>query len=324
MKLEDSFYHRSSWMGVAILWVAFFHCGLSVDVEPVKFLKSIGYGGVDIFIFASGLGCRYSLTKNPDAISFFERRARRILPTWWTFLIICWLLLEPQGFDPPWQAFIGDALLIEGFADWHYTFNWYLSAMLMTYLLAPYLSSLAARSSTLKSFLLIELLMFAITIPFWEHEHLMFVSRLPIFYVGIVVATLAQRGAIIDRRAAIGLFSATTVGVIALFSCSKIFPPGFLNDFGLWWYPFILITPGLCFGMSWTLSKMPSTINKMLSTVGGLSFEIYLVHLLLMRIIEHKSIAIDGVEWLAWLAVVAIGSVGLKFLVTTLVRRFGI
>ena len=324
MKLEDSFYHRSSWMGVAILWVAFFHCGLSVDVEPVKFLKSIGYGGVDIFIFASGLGCRYSLTKNPDAISFFERRARRILPTWWTFLIICWLLLEPQGFDPPWQAFIGDALLIEGFADWHYTFNWYLSAMLMTYLLAPYLSSLAARSSTLKSFLLIELLMFAITIPFWKHEHLMFMSRLPIFYFGITVAALAQRGAIIDRRAAIGLFIATTVGVIALVSCSKMFPPSFLNDFGLWWYPFILIAPGLCLGLSWILSRAPSSIDRALSTVGALSFEIYLVHILLARIIQDRALALDDSGWLGFFAASMVGSIGLKFLVTTLERRLNI
>ncbi|MBR1579931.1 MAG: acyltransferase [Selenomonadaceae bacterium] len=324
MNLEDSFKYRSSWMGFAILWVMFFHSGLEINAEPLKTFKLMGYGGVDMFLFASGLGCHYSLSRNPDAISFFKRRARRILPTWWTFMLILWTIPWRQIFDPPWEAFIGDALLLEGFADWHYTFNWYLSAMLMTYLLAPYCSSLAARSSTLRSFLLIELLIFAITIPFWKHEHLMFMSRLPIFYVGIAIAALAQRGAIIDRRAAIGLFIATVVGVIALVSCSKIFPPSFINDFGLWWYPFILIAPGLCLGLSWILSRAPSLIDRALSTVGALSFEIYLVHILLTWIIQDRALALDDVGWLGFFAASMVGSIGLKFLVTTLERRLSI
>ena len=310
-------------MGLAILLVMFFHSGMLVD-EPFKTFRAIGIGGVDIFIFASGVGCHYSLSKNPDAISFFKRRAKRILPTWWTFLIIFWLLREYRGFDPPWQAFIGNALLVQGFADWHFTFDWYISAMLGLYLLAPYFSSFASRNTSLRSFLSVEAVLLAVTIPFWGHEHLMFISRLPIFYLGITVATLAQHGVLIDRRRAIGLLIATTVGLIVLFSCSKMFPPSFLSDFGLWWYPFILIVPGLCFGLSFILSRAPLLINKILSKVGGLSFELYLVHVFFMGVIAHKAIALNGALWLIFFVVPMIFSVGLKCLVTTLERRLSI
>lgn len=63
--------YRSELMGFSILWVVWFHSALYLNKFPIgfmahlfEFLKSIGYGGVDIFLLVSGLGIYNSLKKH--------------------------------------------------------------------------------------------------------------------------------------------------------------------------------------------------------------------------------------------------------------------
>lgn len=51
--------YRNIWIALAILWVVFFHSELKYDSSLLNYIKLIGYGGVDIFVFASGLGGLY-------------------------------------------------------------------------------------------------------------------------------------------------------------------------------------------------------------------------------------------------------------------------
>lgn len=50
-------------MGLAILWVMFFHSSIKIDNFILNVLKIIGYGGVDIFLMISGLGLYYAYKK---------------------------------------------------------------------------------------------------------------------------------------------------------------------------------------------------------------------------------------------------------------------
>ena len=307
-------------MGFAILWVMFLHSNLSIDSELVYDFKRIGYGGVDIFMFASGLGCSYSLNKNRDILAFLKRRAVRVLPTWWIFLIGWWACHKPLGLDWAWESFVGNFFLIQALVDWHYCFNWYLSAMLVTYLMAPYCFELTERDSfTWRGLLIVELILLLMCMPCLYNDYLILVTRFPLFFMGFYFARLARQGVVIGRREAIGLAFATVIGFVILYGCIYSYPEKMMNDLGLWWYPFVLLTPGLCFGISFALSRMP-TLNKILSTVGELSFEIYLMHLALLFYVIIQP-PFDNAHWLGWFAVSIVGGAALKFIVSKIMRR---
>ena len=46
--------YRSELMGIATIWVMLFHFKANMNSAPMDLLSSIGYGGVDIFLFLSG------------------------------------------------------------------------------------------------------------------------------------------------------------------------------------------------------------------------------------------------------------------------------
>mgnify|MGYP003307083029 FL=1 len=66
--------YRSVWMGAAMLWIVFFHIPMELPTAGLRLFRQLGYGGVDLCLFASGVGCFYSLSKDPDAGRFLGRR----------------------------------------------------------------------------------------------------------------------------------------------------------------------------------------------------------------------------------------------------------
>lgn len=96
MHIGHYFKYRNSWMGLAILWIVLFHLQYDFGGDSLRFLsyiKSIGYGGVNIFLFASGIGCFCSLEKNDNLMEFFKRLIKRIFPIYIVF-IMCWILYK--------------------------------------------------------------------------------------------------------------------------------------------------------------------------------------------------------------------------------------
>ena len=67
MTIEQMTSKRSVWMALGILWVVFFHTTLFFGYQLMNDIKLFGYGGVDILLFASGMGCfcSYRKTENP-------------------------------------------------------------------------------------------------------------------------------------------------------------------------------------------------------------------------------------------------------------------
>ena len=321
MRLEELFRYRSGWMGFAILWIMFFHCGASIENPVLRIFKQLGYGGVDLFVFASGIGCQYSLDKNSEPLAFLRRRAERLLPTWWIFLFVWWMLRDQQGLELPPQSLLGNFFCIQAFVDWHFCFNWYISALPVLYFLAPYFHSLINRNVSPKRFLIAEFGLLALTAAFINNDYLVLMTRLPIFFAGFYCAAIAKRGALFTRAAAIGLFGATVLGASVLIFCLRTYPELTLSIYGVWWYPFLLITPGFCFGFSLLLNRLP-LINKLLFAIGGLSFEIYLVHILLFNIILHSTLQLQNWHWFALLPIVLIGSLALRGMKNFVVKGF--
>ena len=80
--------YRTELMGFAILWIFLFHSNIYIPefLAPFKFVKAIGYSGVDIFFLLSGLGLSFSISKNTSLVQFYKKRLKRIIPTFWVCL----------------------------------------------------------------------------------------------------------------------------------------------------------------------------------------------------------------------------------------------
>ena len=73
-----------------MLWILLFHIPMELPGAGLRLFRQLGYGGVDLCLFASGVGCFYSLSKDPDAGRFLGRRLWRLGPVYLIFMLF-WL-----------------------------------------------------------------------------------------------------------------------------------------------------------------------------------------------------------------------------------------
>ena len=289
MRFKDLLRFRSVWLGVAMIWTILYHIPIA-STTPLDFIRQVGYAGVDIFLFASGVVCFYSLTKDPDAGRFMKRRIAKLAPCYLIFLVF-WLGYQWFRGNFDLRMALGNALGIQYFINPVNAFNWYISAILLFYLLSPYFKAFIDRSSAAGRIIGLGLLV-VFSIPFWNFDDLMIViTRLPIFFGGMLFANLCLQ----DKKiSAVHLFLTALsflLGVAALLISNLRFPQ-YLWSRGLHWYPFILITPPLCIALSYLamlLEKARATrlLVSFLSLMGEYSFEIYLVHVLQLNVLLY-------------------------------------
>lgn len=131
--------YRSELMGVAMLWIMCFHAfDLNLGVEALNFIRSAGFGGVDIFILLSAMGLVMSLERKPmEYGNFMTRRARRILPAYFLVMVpyTAFLCLY-EGV--PWSAILWNGLLLNYWVHCSGSFNWYVSGAMTFYTITPF------------------------------------------------------------------------------------------------------------------------------------------------------------------------------------------
>lgn len=315
MELRRMFRFRNMWIGVAMLWIMFFHSGVWLESEYLLTLKNIGYGGVDICLFASGIGCYYSLEKDPDLLRFLRRRVKRLGPVYGCF-IVPWLLWRSSVSALPARAILGNLLGIQTLVSWEYHFNWYIGGLVVYYLSIPYLKRITDSCGNLLQDTVVAAALFLSTIPFWESGNaIVILSRMPVLYTGLVFAKMAKRGYILKKRDYFTAGSIAVMGTILLLFFRKACPD-FLWSRGLYWYPFALMVPGGCIFLSLLAEwldkhKMLHWVRCFLDTVGIYSFELYLVHVflyegLMPKIMERLYRIPNNLLWLATLPVVVL------------------
>ncbi len=318
MYYKDLLRHRQSWLGFATLWILMFH--LPIKIGFLSYLQTFGYGGVDICLFASGVGCYYSLCGNSDVGAFLKRRVKRMAPACLTVIAV-WLLFRftVGQFDIPMA--VGNLLGLQSFTDRGQEFNWYISAIFLFYFLAPYLKAGTDKASPWGTLRLL-LFLTVCTVPFLGvNNYMIIVTRLPIFYIGMILGSLSKREIRIKVFHWILLALSFVVGILFLwFSYKKL--TAYLWSHGLFWYPFILIVPPLCAGLSCLLSvlekwRFTRLISTVLSFVGDYSLELYLMQVLwvFMTPAFINKFDLDRFTdqiWAAGVVAVILGSFGLR------------
>lgn len=304
MTLKDTFRYRSIWMGLAILWVVFYHVSIPVNNTAVFFLKIFGYGGVDIFIFASGIGCYFSYLRDKSPLDFIKRRIRRLAPTYVPF-IICWMAYRAVRKKLFAIHILGNLVGIQGFSHNDGEFNWYITGIILCYILTPILASFIDKHRNINNIVLVVSVLL-LSMSFWDDSKaIIIVTRLPIFILGMMAAKNSEKK--ISCKMIISLALMFVLGSSLLLIFYKFFFD-FLWSYGLWWYPFILITPFLCLAMSFLFKLMEKStfgnkINRLFSSIGDCSFEIFLVHIFLFEIATDYGVASTG-KWLIVLLLV--------------------
>lgn len=129
--------YRGELMGVAILLVLWYHIFTGTGSSIIPGLSSIGYFGVDIFLFLSGIGLCYGYGKYKSVVQFYKRRVLRIYPTYLTAIIIGALLTTSFSIVDIIikSVCVGYFLPVYGMSS----FDWYVPTIILFYLIFPIL-----------------------------------------------------------------------------------------------------------------------------------------------------------------------------------------
>lgn len=286
--------NRASLMAFAILGVLFSHTNSDYGLFVLNRLCTIGYGGVDIFFFLSGFGLYFSQSKNSAALPFYRKRFARLYPAFFVVLVL-WLTINKQwsvGYFLELASTIG--YWFPSSCGWHYM-AWFVSAIILLYLIFPPYFRLFRRhplASTvvacLTGFVLsgIYTYVFLTYYPPGQYNgYILFTARIPVFFVGVLFGWLAQReaeGTFCASRGMKWLLAALFVAGLAAINLGFAFLNyGQLRNTALLFYPFLLMTPAFCISMGWLLSRLPRWCRTLLSTVGGVTLEAYMLMSLL-------------------------------------------
>lgn len=290
MEIKKIFKYRNIWMAFAILWIMLFHSSININSVIFNEIKKIGYGGVDIFLLASGLGCYFSLEKDSDIYNFIKKRFLKLMPTYWIFLLF-YFIFKFITSQISINSIIGNIFCIQNFTGLSNDFNWYMSAIWLLYFLAPYLKKIVDRIDNHKQFLAILCIFLILSIAFWNSNILIItITRIPIFFVGMYIAKYSQDFEQLTKTRFKILIFLMLLGFFILKIFFEIYHSKMWSH-GLYWYPFILITPGLCLVISYLCQKIDEysigrKILKVFQKIGNNTFEIYLVHIPLYELIS--------------------------------------
>ena len=282
MRFQTIFKYRKNIMAAAIVMILMYHTKGAWPEIALKKIAGYFYGGVDLFFFASGIGCYFSYSRDRDAAAFLHRRCARILPIYLPFAL-CWIAVEALGGGISFPAALANLFGVHGFLDIAPSFNWYVSGMWLSYLLAPFLAPLAKRCDSRGKVIAVVLALLLFSCAFWgDTQLIIIVTRLPVFFVGMLFAAESERRDTLSKTELALLLVLIPVGAAILWESPKFFAD-LVWSHGLAWYPMLLIAPGLCAAVT-ALSAwldrfaVGQQINKLLGLLGGITFEIYLVH----------------------------------------------
>lgn len=281
-------------MGAAMLFVILFHVALDRG-DPFYGLRRCGNVGVDIFLFLSGVGLWFAWTKTPapSVAHFYRRRLLRILPTWLVCSTAFYLpdYLGPQRFSKNLVDLIGDITI-----NWDFWLHdeltfWYVPAIMLLYLLAPWYMRLIQRYPVyrwLPLLMVVWCVMVQWVLPIHHAVgHIeIFWSRVPIFFLGINMGDMVKKKQTLDGQ---GIWMVWIMFAMALWSSIWLEQvkhghfPLFIER--MLYIPLTVTTIIL---LNRLFRRTPQWFNKSMAWFGMLSLEAYLIHIqFVLRPIEH-------------------------------------
>lgn len=280
MEIKKLFKYRSVCMAVAMLMLMIYHYEPWWPEGPLYQLGSYMYIAVDVFAFVSGVGCWLSFDRDMDASAFWKRRVLRVMPIY-LIVFISWCTRKSPDIN---LCDISAAFFMAQYLTGRSPgMNWYYSFMLVTYLLTPFLYKFAKRADTRSRAMLYTLGLLFLSFMFWNNDTLIVILvRMVMFFVGMLFAAESRRREKLGKKEVLVLVALMPMGLLMLRWFNARIPEQ-LWGWGLYWYPALLVVPGLCVLVAMACSWLErftvgAAINKMLTYIGGFSFELFLGH----------------------------------------------
>lgn len=190
--------YRTQLMGFSILIIVFYHFfgigGSSFIDIAFRKLFSQGYVGVDFFMFSSGLGLVYSISKTENLKDYFIKRWVRIFP-FFTFitLIECFVIRgESLGLSLLRSTTIGYYIGVS-------YIDWFVPALVGLYIVFPLLYFIVVKPKRyilafllMMFFVILSLYASIVEVLDWKHYALLY--RIPIFILGTITASAIKCG----------------------------------------------------------------------------------------------------------------------------------
>lgn len=280
--LEDIKKYRQEVMGMATIMILMGHT-VFYGPDYVHFgclndFITLGYSGVDIFLFLSGFGLFFSIEKNSRKV-FYIHRLHRLLPS----IIGVWILYIAVNISSfSLSTFINPIrMMINGG-------YWYVGFIVVAYACYPYLYSFSKEHKGWLLLLLSLLLSFLLIIPFIikgtavsSNAKVCIVTRIPIFVLGMLYAM---------RKA--NWLNYFSVNMLLLLAGSCMLYPYYVhnnlggNEVFTTYYCIFVITPPVIF----IYTKLMNAIggSKLLRKIGSYSLEVYLVQVTIMMAMMTK------------------------------------
>ena len=301
MNLRNLLKHRNGLYGVLALWIIFFHInrrlGEPIQIPILRQLIESGNIGVDIFMFFSGCCLYLSMKKKPDVKSFYRKRFIRLIPSYLIISIPFWF----------WRSLVeapmkgGGFHFIRFFADLSSaTFwltgietTWFVFAILAFYLLFP--AIFKAVNKGWKVSLLMLLMVYIVNviginfIPIYDKSSIAW-TRLPVFMIGVIAGRYIDSFDLgrFQRSAQIGILSGTAAAVILflfIFPLNLIFDGERIPSEYMWlsYGPITVCIVTLLAAILGPLDRRANVIGKALETIGGISLEMYMSHIIILH-----------------------------------------
>lgn len=278
--------YRGALMGFAMAWVLLFHTfHLIIETPWLKDLQSLGFFGVDIFIFLSAMGLSLSWTRKKQSYgAYLKRRLVRVLPLYWLVTGLYGLCLRLAG-QTSIKTILWTMSTLFYWLNRSSYFNWYIPGLLFFYLLAPACAALLARVKrpgwlvAAGSVLVFPLFHLA---EFHGLGHLVdVIGRVPVFLMGALVGVYIARGReLTPRRLWLWAALPFLVPVLRPLTAPYYLPSTLAFAFGC---------VALCLVLSGLAAVLPAWAERGLELLGGCSLEIYLLNVVFVLEYDRLS-----------------------------------
>ena len=270
--------YRPQIMGFAALWIFIYHEWqlLSAPWSPPyyaeRFIKDIGFIGVDMFLLLSGMGLSGAVRKYPLAVFYKRRYLKLALPVFAAAVLRVFVSRWPLKYFA--KCLCGYSFLTGDVT----VFLWYVYAIALFYLLFPLYWHFFEKSRNKNLFFSAVLAVWYIAVLLLKNvlsdTAWLVMNRVPVFLLGALFGWMAQNGEKqADRRFVVSLSAAALIiGLILEYICS-VYGTKLLVPMPTVFLPAVLVGVSAVFLLAALFEKTGG--GKVLGFFGGISLELY-------------------------------------------------
>lgn len=322
---------RREIMGVAIIYVIIFHCYIDLaEKMGIPILTSIlgnGNIGVEIFLFLSGIGLYFSMSKDESILPFYSRRITRVVIPWLIMSFPYWvlksLIVDKDNIGVFLINWSGISFWTKGI-----TTTWYVAFIILLYFIYPFIFRLQKKNDyfvilTAAVVVVLNVTLFAVNTDYYSKIEIA-LTRIPVFLLGSYMGSVLKKKNWNSKKQAASVIYIILMLVIFLIgkyssSLSEEMST-LLIRYGEQSIAFLII---ICSCLIFNKLTVKPIVG-IFSFMGGITLEAYLLHVFMLNVVSRIGILENSGNTVHFLikTAVAAASVFCAWAFSTLYTKF--